>query len=77
MAVGEPFRLVRFAVRTFAAMFLALLFMLRGFGITVISHAAYDLVVGLALTGSNRRSGSRVPDKSETAGFRVVGLKCR
>jgi hypothetical protein len=65
-AAGEPFRLVRFAVRTFAAMFFALLFMLRGFGITDVTHAAYDLIVGLALTGSNRRSGFRVPDKSET-----------
>jgi hypothetical protein len=50
---GEPFRLFSFAFRTFAAMFFALLFMLRGFGITVGTHAAYDLIVGLVLTGAN------------------------
>jgi hypothetical protein len=29
------------------------LFMLRGFGITFGTHAAYDLIVGLMLTGSH------------------------
>jgi hypothetical protein len=50
---GEPFRLFSFAFRTFAALFFALLFMLRGFGITVGTHAAYDLIVGLMLTGAH------------------------
>jgi membrane protease YdiL (CAAX protease family) len=50
---GEPFRLFSFAFRTFAALFFALLFMLRGFGITVGTHAAYDLIVGLVLTSSS------------------------
>jgi membrane protease YdiL (CAAX protease family) len=48
---GESFRLFTFAFRTFAALFFALLFVLRGFGITVGAHAAYDLIVGLVLTG--------------------------
>ncbi len=50
---GEPFRLFSFVFRTFAALFFAILFMLRGFGITVGTHAAYDLIVGLMLTGSH------------------------
>jgi Type II CAAX prenyl endopeptidase Rce1-like len=50
---GEPFRLFSFGFRTFAALFFALLFVLRGFGITVGTHAAYDLIVGLMLTGSH------------------------
>ena len=50
---GEPFRMFSFVFRTFAAMFFALLFMLRGFGITVGTHAAYDLIVGLVLTAPN------------------------
>ncbi|HET6324372.1 MAG TPA: CPBP family glutamic-type intramembrane protease [Planctomycetaceae bacterium] len=50
---GEPFRLFSFAFRTFAALFFALLFMLRGFGIAVGTHAAYDLIVGLMLTGAH------------------------
>ncbi len=50
---GEPFRLFSFGFRTFAALFFALLFMLRGFGITVGAHAAYDLIVGLMLASSN------------------------
>lgn len=49
---GEPFRLFSFAFRTFAALFFALLFVVRGFGITVGAHAAYDLIVGLVLTAS-------------------------
>jgi hypothetical protein len=47
---GEPFRIFSFAFRTFAALFFALLFMVRGFGIAVGTHAAYDLIVGLILT---------------------------
>jgi membrane protease YdiL (CAAX protease family) len=50
---GEPFRLFSFVFRTFAALFFAILFMLRGFGITVGTHAAYDLIVGLMLTASH------------------------
>jgi hypothetical protein len=49
---GEPFRLFSFVFRTFAALFFAVLFMLRGFGITVGAHAAYDLIVGLVLTSA-------------------------
>jgi Type II CAAX prenyl endopeptidase Rce1-like len=49
---GEPFRLFSFAFRTVAALFFSLLFMLRGFGITVGAHAAYDLIVGLVLTSA-------------------------
>jgi hypothetical protein len=33
-----------------AGLFFAGLFVLRGFGITVGTHAAYDLLVGLLLT---------------------------
>lgn len=38
-----------FVFRTLAGMFFAALFFLRGFGITVGSHAAYDVIVGAVL----------------------------
>ena len=38
-----------FAFRTVAGMFFAGLFFLRGFGITVGAHAAYDVIVGAVL----------------------------
>lgn len=47
---GEPFRLFTFWFRTVAGLFFAALFVLRGFGITVGAHAAYDLIVGLVLS---------------------------
>lgn len=46
---GEPFRLFVFMFRTMAGLFFATLFYLRGFGITVGCHAAYDLMVGVVL----------------------------
>jgi membrane protease YdiL (CAAX protease family) len=49
---GESFHLFTFWFRTVAGLFFAGLFVLRGFGITVGAHAAYDLIVGLLLTGS-------------------------
>ena len=33
-------------------LFFAVLFVLRGFGITVGSHAAYDVLVGVLLSGN-------------------------
>jgi hypothetical protein len=50
---GEPFRMFTFVFRTIAALFFALLFVLRGFGIAVGTHTAYDLIVGLMLTGAS------------------------
>jgi membrane protease YdiL (CAAX protease family) len=47
---GEAFRLFPFTFRMLAGLFFAGLFVLRGFGITVGTHAAYDLLVGLLLT---------------------------
>lgn len=38
-----------FTFRTVAGVFFALLFVLRGFGITVGAHAAYDLLIGILL----------------------------
>jgi hypothetical protein len=49
---GESFRLFTFWFRTMAGLFFAALFVLRGFGITVGAHAAYDLIVGLLLSGA-------------------------
>ncbi len=46
---GEPFQLFSFAFRALAGLFFAALFVVRGFGITVGCHAAYDLLVGLLL----------------------------
>jgi membrane protease YdiL (CAAX protease family) len=51
-AGGEQFRLFTFIFRTIAGLFFAALFVLRGFGITVGAHAAYDLLVGLVLAGA-------------------------
>jgi len=48
-ATGEEFRLFSFAFRTLAGLFFAALFVLRGFGVTVGCHAAYDLLVGVLL----------------------------
>jgi membrane protease YdiL (CAAX protease family) len=46
---GEAFRLFPFTFRLVAGLFFSALFVLRGFGITVGTHAAYDLLVGLLL----------------------------
>jgi membrane protease YdiL (CAAX protease family) len=46
---GEAFALFPFAFRVMAGAFFAAVFWLRGFGIAVGSHAAYDLLVGLML----------------------------
>ena len=46
---GEPFDLYRFSFRTLAGGIFAALFVQRGFGITVASHALYDLLVGVLL----------------------------
>ncbi len=50
---GEAFSLITFSFRALAGTFFAILFLLRGFGITVGCHAAYDLLVGLMLTGDS------------------------
>jgi membrane protease YdiL (CAAX protease family) len=47
---AEAVDLYLFAFRTTAGVFFAALFLYRGFGITVGAHAAYDLIVGVALT---------------------------
>lgn len=46
---GEPFDLFKFCFRTLAGGIFAALFVQRGFGITVASHALYDLLVGVLL----------------------------
>ncbi|HID21124.1 MAG TPA: CPBP family intramembrane metalloprotease [Planctomycetaceae bacterium] len=50
-STGEAFVWSTFVFRTLAGLFFALLFVFRGFGITVGSHAAYDLLVGVLLVG--------------------------
>jgi membrane protease YdiL (CAAX protease family) len=44
------FTLFSFTFRTLAGMFFAVLFVLRGFGITVGCHATYDVLVGALLS---------------------------
>ena len=44
---GEPFELFPFCFRMLAGVFFAALFVWRGFGIAVGSHAIYDLLVGV------------------------------
>ena len=46
---GEQFQTFTFTFRLTAGLFFAGLFYLRGFGITVGAHAAYDLLVGIVL----------------------------
>jgi membrane protease YdiL (CAAX protease family) len=46
-AMGEPFQWYAFLFRSTAGLFFATLFLYRGFGIAVGTHAAYDVLVGL------------------------------
>ncbi|MEX2287305.1 MAG: CPBP family intramembrane glutamic endopeptidase [Planctomycetaceae bacterium] len=46
------FTLFSFTFRALAGLFFAVLFVVRGFGITVGCHAAYDVLVGVLLTTS-------------------------
>lgn len=46
---ADDFTLYSFVFRTTAGVVFAALFVLRGFGITVGSHAAYDLLVGILI----------------------------
>jgi hypothetical protein len=50
--VADQFALFSFTFRALAGLFFAGLFCLRGFGITVGCHAAYDLLVGVLLAGT-------------------------
>ena len=45
--MADQFSLFSFSFRLIAGLFFSTLFMLRGFGITVGCHAAYDLLVGI------------------------------
>lgn len=47
---ADQFTLFSFTFRAVAGLFFAILFVLRGFGITAGCHAAYDLMVGVVLT---------------------------
>jgi membrane protease YdiL (CAAX protease family) len=49
---ADGFSLFSFTFRTLAGLFFAILFCLRGFGITVGCHAAYDLLVGVLLVNA-------------------------
>lgn len=46
---ADSFTLFSFVFRMLAGMFFAVLFVMRGFGITVGAHAGYDLIVGIVL----------------------------
>jgi hypothetical protein len=46
---ADAFNLFVFSFRAIAGMFFSAVFLLRGFGITVGCHAAYDLMVGALL----------------------------
>lgn len=46
---GDAFNLYVLTFRTFAGIYFAALYHLRGFGITVGAHAGYDVLVGLIL----------------------------
>ena len=46
---GDPFEISSFLFRTVAGIFFSVLFFFRGFGITVGTHASYNLLVGVIL----------------------------
>jgi hypothetical protein len=46
---ADSFAVFSFLFRTLAGVFFAVLFLMRGFGITVGAHAGYDLLVGMLL----------------------------
>ena len=46
---GDPFNAYVLSFRTFAGLYFAWLYQVRGFGIAVGAHAAYDVLVGLIL----------------------------
>jgi hypothetical protein len=52
-AAADQFTLFTFSFRMLAGLFFSALFVLRGFGITVGCHAAYDLIVGWLLVGQS------------------------
>jgi len=49
---ADTLTLFSFVFRTIAGLFFAILFVLRGFGITVGAHAGYDVMVGILLSSS-------------------------
>jgi len=48
-ASGDTFTLSSFVQRTLAGLFFSVLYVTRGFGITAVSHAVYDILVGIIL----------------------------
>jgi membrane protease YdiL (CAAX protease family) len=42
--INDPFNPIRFAFRTLAGIYFAVLFAIRGFGITAGTHAFYDII---------------------------------
>ncbi len=48
---GEAFDGYVFCFRTLAGLYFTLLYQLRGFGITVGTHACYDVLAGIVMTG--------------------------
>lgn len=44
LALGAPFTLAEFSFRTLAGIYFAVLFAIRGFGITAGAHAFYDII---------------------------------
>lgn len=49
---ADTFTMFTFSFRALAGVFFAALFLVRGFGITVGAHAAYDLLVGVLFASS-------------------------
>lgn len=54
---ADAFSLFSFSFRAAAGLFFAAVFLLRGFGITVGCHAAYDLLVGVLLAAPGSLPG--------------------
>ena len=46
---ADTFSLFSFTFRLLAGLFFAVLFVIRGFGVTAGCHAAYDVLVGVLL----------------------------
>ncbi len=84
---ADQLTLFSFVFRALAGVYFALLFVTRGFGITVGSHAAYDLIVGITESprsafecGSFNRDSQGIPESRHTptlSGMTVEELACR
>lgn len=47
LTLGDPFSITRFIFRTFAGIYFAVVYAVRGFGITAATHSFYDIIIAV------------------------------